>query len=431
MSRYHSYLNTSTAIIRQYDGSVPLAVFLRSFFAADKKYGSKDRKQISHLCYCYYRTGKVSPHGTPADADALQARILAGLFLCSSQPDEMLRQLRPAWNENVYLSIEEKCAIINGSDHPVKDPALIYRYALLAVFPWKEALSEGMDHAGFCRSFFIQPDLFLRVRPGFTAMVKQKIDAAGIPYRLIHENCIAIDNAAKIDTVIERDKEAVIQDYSSQQVSEFLKPLQRDKALRVWDCCAASGGKSILARDILKNIELTVSDIRKSMLINLEKRFAAAGIKEYTARVIDLTVSHSLFPIPHSPSALHPALSTFPSSLFDLIICDAPCSGSGTWARTPEQLYFWKEENILHYTALQKKILTNIIPFIKPGGYLLYITCSVFRQENEEIVKDVEKGFGLQPVKMEVLKGYDKKADTMFAALLIRPPVDLRFEIDC
>jgi 16S rRNA (cytosine967-C5)-methyltransferase len=149
------------------------------------------------------------------------------------------------------------------------------------------------------------------------------------------------------------------------------------------------------------------------MLINLGKRFAAAGIKEYTARVIDLAASPP----------------TFPPFLFDLIICDAPCSGSGTWARTPEQLYFWKEENILHYTALQKKILTNIIPFIKPGGYLLYITCSVFRQENEEIVKDVEKGFGLQPVKMEMLKGYDKKADTMFAALLTRPPVDLRFKI--
>jgi 16S rRNA (cytosine967-C5)-methyltransferase len=390
-----------------------LAVFLRSFFAADKKYGSKDRKQVSHLCYCYYRTGKTSLDGIPADADALQARILAGLFLCSSQPDEMLRQLRPAWNESVHLSVEEKCAIINRSDHPVNDPVPAPHYSLLSVFPWKAALSEGMDHAGLCRSFFMQPDLFLRIRPGFTAIVKQKLDVAGIPYRLVRENCIALDNTTKIDVVIDPDKEAVIQDYSSQQVAEFLKALQGDKALNVWDCCAASGGKSILATDMLKNMELTISDIRKSMLINLGKRFAAAGIKEYTARVIDLAASPP----------------TFPPFLFDLIICDAPCSGSGTWARTPEQLYFWKEENILHYTALQKKILTNIIPFIKPGGYLLYITCSVFRQENEEIVKDVEKGFGLQPVKMEMLKGYDKKADTMFAALLTRPPVDLRFKI--
>ncbi len=401
---------------------MPLSVFLRSFFAADKKYGSKDRKQVGHLCYCYYRTGKISPDGAPANAGALQARILAGLFLCSSQPDEMLRQLRPAWKESVHLSVEEKCAIINRSDHPVNNPAPAPHYSLLSVFPWKAALSEGMDHVGFCRSFFIQPDLFLRIRPGFTAIVKQKLDVAGIPYRLICENCIALDNAAKIDIVIEPDREAVIQDYSSQQVAEFLKPLQGDKALKVWDCCAASGGKSILAADLLKNMDLTVSDIRKSILINLEKRFAAAGIKAYTARVMDLTASHSLFTIHHSSSALHP-------SLFDLIICDAPCSGSGTWARTPEQLYFWKEENILHYTALQKKILANIIPFIKPGGYLLYITCSVFRQENEEMVNDMEKGLGLQPVKMEVLKGYDKKADTMFAALLTRPPVDLKFEI--
>lgn len=414
MSRYHSYLNTSAEIIRRYDGSIPLSVFLRSFFAADKKYGSKDRKQVSHVCYCYYRTGKTFPAGTPADAGTLHAHILAGLFLCSSQPDEMLRQLRPAWNESVHLSVEEKCAIINSSDHPVKDPAPAPHYSLLSVFPWKTALSEGIDHAGFCRSFFMQPDLFLRIRPGFTARVKQKLDVAGIPYRLIHENCMALGNAAKIDVVIKPDKEAVIQDYSSQQVAEFLKPLQGDKALKVWDCCAASGGKSILAADMLKNIDLTVSDIRKSMLINLEKRFAAAGIKEYAAKVIDLTASHSPFTIRHSPS-------TISTALFDLIICDAPCSGSGTWARTPEQLYFWKEENILHYTALQKKILTNIIPFIKPGGYLLYITCSVFRQENEEMVNDIKKRYGLQPVKMEMLKGYDKKADTLFAALLTLP----------
>lgn len=404
MSRYHSYLNTSAEIIRRYDGSVPLAVFLRSFFAPDKKYGSKDRKQVSHLCYCYYRTGKTFPAGTPADAGTLQARVLAGLFLCSSQPDEMLRQLYPAWNESVHLSVEEKCAIINRSDHPVNDPALAPHYSPLSVFPWKTALSEGIDYAGLCRSFFIRPDLFLRIRPGYTATVKQKLGIAGIPYRLIREDCIALDNAAKIDVVIEPDKEAVIQDYSSQLVAEFLKPLQGDKALRVWDCCAASGGKSILATDVLKNIGLTVSDIRRSILINLEKRFAAAGIKKYTAKVMDLTTSHL-------PSVL-------PPSPFDLIICDAPCSGSGTWARTPEQLYFWKEENVLHYTTLQKKILDNIIPLIKPGGYLLYITCSVFRRENEEVVNDIKKRFGLQAVKMEVLKGYDKKADTLFAALL-------------
>ncbi|HTN05451.1 Fmu (Sun) domain-containing protein [Agriterribacter sp.] len=461
MSRYYSYLNTSAGIIRRYNGDQPLAAFLKSFFAANKKYGSKDRKQISHLCYCYYRTGKMfrvhlpsvgkfklSPVGVPtnrggppwavsspptvtktmgqsemrpihasnisADNDTLHAHILAGLFLCSSEPNEMLQQLKPAWNEKVHLSIEEKCEVLNKnfntestSQLTIHPSPFTTHCSPLFVFPWQSELSGGIDHSLFCHSFFVQPDLFIRIRPGYKATVQQKLDAGKIQYRLINENCIAFSNTTKLDAVIEADREAVIQDYSSQQVAAFLKPLQGDKKPEVWDCCAASGGKSILAIDTLKNINITVSDIRKSILVNLGKRFTAAGIESYAAKVIDLTTHHSPFTTHHS--------------LFDLIICDAPCSGSGTWGRTPEQLYFWKEEEVLHYTALQKKILTNIIPFIKPGGYLLYITCSVFKEENEATVNEIEAEFNLQLLKMEVLKGYDRKADTMFAALLTLP----------
>lgn len=366
------------------------------------------------MCYCYYRTGKMFHSSNLADEDILQAHILAGLFLCSSQPEEMLQQLKPAWNEKMHLPVEEKCKIVNesyGSSTTHCSP--------LVVFPWQSELSGGIDHSLFCHSFFVQPDLFIRIRPGYKATVQQKLNAGKIQYRLINENCIAFSNTTKLDAVIEADREAVVQDYSSQQVANFLKPLQGDHQLNVWDCCAASGGKSILAKDTLKNIHLTVSDIRKSILINLEKRFAAAGIKTYTAKVADLThsplaIHPSPFTTHHSPLAPHP-------SLFDLIICDAPCSGSGTWARTPEQLYNWKEENLDHYTALQKKILSNVIPSLKPGGHLLYITCSVFKRENEAMVDEIKERFNLQLLKMEVLKGYDKKADTLFAALITLP----------
>jgi 16S rRNA (cytosine967-C5)-methyltransferase len=55
---------------------------------------------------------------------------------------------------------------------------------------------------------------------------------------------------------------------------------------------------------------------------------------------------------------------------------------------------------------------------LKPGGSLLYITCSVFKKENEEMVEYINEKFHLQLVKMELLRGYELKADTMFAALL-------------
>ncbi len=346
-----------------------------------------------------------------ADNDTLYAHILAGLFLCSSEPNEMLQQLKPAWNEKVHLSIEKKCEVLNKNFNTESTSQLTLHpspftthCSPLFVFPWQSELSGGIDHSLFCRSFFTQPDLFIRIRPGYKAIVQQKLDAAKIPYRFIGEDGMAFSNITKLDAVIEADREAVVQDYSSQQIAAFLKPLQSDRQLSVWDCCAASGGKSILAKDILKNIQLTVSDIRKSILLNLKKRFAAAGIKAYTAKVADLAG-------PSSPTSHH--------SPFDLIICDAPCSGSGTWARTPEQLYNWKQENLDYYPALQKKILSNVIPSLKPGGHLLYITCSVFKRENEAMVDEIKERFNLQLLKMEVLKGYDKKADTLFAALLM------------
>ncbi len=77
VSRYHSYLNSATAILKQYGGDEPFASFLRKHFAANKKYGSKDRKQISHLCYCFFRLGKMAMDLPTSE------RILLGLFLCS------------------------------------------------------------------------------------------------------------------------------------------------------------------------------------------------------------------------------------------------------------------------------------------------------------------------------------------------------------
>jgi 16S rRNA (cytosine967-C5)-methyltransferase len=276
------------------------------------------------------------------------------------------------------------------------------------IFPWEHLLSKGIDKEAFAISFLTQPDLFLRVRPGKKSVVQDKLDENGIHYTTYDDACIAMPNSTKIDELLEIDKEVVVQDRSSQKTGTFLKLaaelLQSDTqsdTSRVWDCCAASGGKSILAFDLLKNIDLTVSDIRPSIINNLRERFNDAGVNGYTSFVADLTDNNT----------------EISSDTYDLIIADVPCSGSGTWARTPEQLYFFKEEKINYYSNLQKKILAGVIPSIKPGGALLYITCSVFEGENEEAVKFVIDNYGLNLVKMELISGYNEKADTLFAAL--------------
>ena len=73
-----------------------------------------------------------------------------------------------------------------------------------------------------------------------------------------------------------------------------------------------------------------------------------------------------------------------------------------------------------HYSQLQQKIVTNIIPQLSEHGYLLYITCSMYKKENEEMVNLLQQQYGLQLIEMKLLKGYEQKADSMFAALLRR-----------
>jgi 16S rRNA (cytosine967-C5)-methyltransferase len=223
---------------------------------------------------------------------------------------------------------------------------------------------------------------------------------AKLEFQSLSESAIVLPNNTKLEDKLQLNKEAVIQDYSSQRVAELLRLVPAGEALKVWDCCAGSGGKSILAYDVLKNIRLTVSDFRTSILHNLKKRFSEAGIKNYAAFQCDLSKPVNV------------------REQFDFIICDAPCSGSGTWSRTPEALCFFDEKEIAGYAGLQQKIASEAMKHLAPNGYFLYITCSVFYKENEEVIAYLAQNFPVEIVKTETITGYDQKADTMFAALL-------------
>ncbi len=398
-------MNTAVQLLQQYNGSQPFGSFIKQFFSQHKKYGSKDRKHIAQLCYAWFRLGKALPKLDTGE------RILTGLFFCSHEPNELLQHLKPDWNEQTHLPLQEKIELVNnqqatGSSPSVPAQAAGQSISLNDVFPWADLLSDGLNYDLFCASFFTQPDLFLRLRPRAAPVVKSKLQQAGISFRDIGNACIALPNASKIDTVIEPDREAVIQDYSSQRIGELMEFIRdsiggTSNSLSIWDACAASGGKSILAYDIFNRIDLTVSDVRKSILINLEKRFAAAGIKKYSAFLTDLSTSN--LDIQHST--------------FDIIITDVPCTGSGTWSRTPEQLYYFDPHQIERFSALQKKIVQHAIPHLKPGGFLLYCTCSVFNRENEEVVRFIEEQYPLQLLRKELFTGYAMKADTLFGAV--------------
>lgn len=389
-----NHLRSAIAIIELYKGDVPFAVFLKTYFAANKKFGSKDRRSIGQLCYTYFRLGKA------ADPFDHQTAICMALYLGHSEPGVWAALYEQDWLNHWHQSIEQRVGFIQ-----TKFP----EFNLQHIFPLVNGLSATIDVEAFTLGHLVQPDLFIRIRPGRLPNILKAFGQFNIPFVAINEYCYALPNGTKLDEFAELDKDYVVQDFSSQQTAKLMEPAKqlrkgKDASVDIWDCCAASGGKSILARDTIGNMELTVSDIRKSIIHNLSQRFERAGIKQYQSVVADL-----------SKPIEAPELA---GMLFDLIICDAPCSGSGTWSRTPEQLRLFNENQVTAFQKLQQQIVVNALPKLRNNGYFLYITCSVFETENEAILLFITKQFPFMSlVEHQTINGYALKADTMFVAL--------------
>jgi 16S rRNA (cytosine967-C5)-methyltransferase len=233
------------------------------------------------------------------------------------------------------------------------------------------------------------------------------LQAAAIEYTEVNEDCIAFSNTTSLQNVLALNKEAVIQDLNSQALAKLLShvPTNMETPIQVWDACAASGGKTILMFDTMQNIRMHVSDVRESILFNADKRLQEAGIRPASVQVIDLT---------------HPFEIKKP---FDFVFADLPCSGSGTWGRTPEQIAFFKKENLNSYTELQSKIIENILPTVKLEGHLLIATCSVYAAENEAHVEAILAQGQFELIEQRYFKGYTQQADTLFGAILKRRSV--------
>ncbi|HEV7330682.1 MAG TPA: methyltransferase domain-containing protein [Flavisolibacter sp.] len=374
-----AHVRSAAEIVTQYNGEVPFASWLKTYFRNHKKFGSKDRKRVADLCFCYFRLGHAFEQFSTED------RILAGQFLCHSQ-SEVVAQCKPAWQQLNSAPLVEKLHFLDAG-------------AINQLFPFPGHISPEIDKDAFLLSFLRQPDVFLRLRPGKEKNVADKLQSDGVSF-LQEGACLRLQSGTKADEILRIDEEVVVQDISSQRVLEPLRATLTKMQFSAWDCCAASGGKTILLHDMYPKARLTVSDIRESIILNLKNRLKRAGITDYRSFVTD--VSSPQFSL---------------SQQFDVIICDAPCSGSGTWGRTPEQLVFFKKEKIAHYTGLQQSIATNASKCLKKGGLFLYITCSVFIDENEQVVKHLTQTTGLQLLSQQYFKGYDKKGDTLFAAL--------------
>ncbi|HWZ35753.1 MAG TPA: hypothetical protein VNW51_06305 [Mucilaginibacter sp.] len=376
-------LKTFQRILAEYPAETPLSKFLPGFYRQNKQMGSSDRKVASRLVYNYFRLGRALAN-RPEDE-----RLVLAEFLCNTQTNSFLQHFKPDWAACIAFSVDEKIDLIKKSYPDFK---------LDDVFPWADRISADIDKQAFLKSFFVQPDLFIHVHNGYDHLVKAELTKAQIVFKDEGDGCYSLPNGTKLEHIFPTQHWFEVQDHSSQQTARYFKPEKWDAW---WDACAASGGKSLLLHEQEPDIKLVVSDIRESILTNLDERFRSAGLLKYQRKQLDLTQNIE--------QSMH-------NYAFDGIILDAPCSGSGTWGRTPETIAQFEAPKIDFFQRLQKSIAANVIKYLKPGKPLIYITCSVFKAENEEVVDYLTKECGLKLESIEVLKGYKHKADSMFVA---------------
>ncbi len=382
--RFEQHLRTFLQVLDEYPENTPLAKFLPGYFRQHKQMGSSDRRTVSRLLYTYYRLGVACAGEVPSE------RLFLAEFLCSSE-SPFLAHFKPELAAQAGLGIAEKLTFLES---------YAPSFSREDLFPFGTHLSGEVDREAFLRSLLVQPDLFIRIHPGKEKQVISTLRAHDVSFSEEGTSTLRLPNGTKLDRLFGDDAAFEVQDLSSQQTGDYFRPGENEKW---WDACAASGGKSILLLQQQPSVKLVVSDIRESVLANLDDRFSRVGLRGYQRKVLDLTQNPDV--------VLH-------DYAFDGIVLDAPCTGSGTWGRSPEMISQFREGSILAFQRLQRAIVSNVVRYLKPGKPLIYITCSVFKEENEEMTAFIASEFGLKIEQAGMLKGYESKADTMYVARL-------------
>jgi 16S rRNA (cytosine967-C5)-methyltransferase len=158
--------------------------------------------------------------------------------------------------------------------------------------------------------------------------------------------------------------------------SQLLGMLVDAPPTRVVDACAGAGGKTLqLAAQMKNRGDLHALDVEPRRMEELKKRARRAGVHNARARVIP----------PEGAEA--DAAITDLAGLADRVLVDAPCSGTGTFRRKPDARYRIAEADLAMHVDRQKVLISRFAAMVKPGGRLVYGTCSVLPDENERVVE--------------------------------------------
>ena len=159
-----------------------------------------------------------------------------------------------------------------------------------------------------------------------------------------------------------------VQEASSMFLSHVLRHLVR-KPVALLDLCAAPGGKTTCARTAIKEGSIVFSNEP----INKRAQILAENVQKFGHS--DVVVTNN-YPMDYKKSKLE----------FDVIVADVPCSGEGMFRKDPQAISEWSEQNVVNCRQLQRSIIADIWENLKPGGLLIYSTCTFNALENEENV---------------------------------------------
>ncbi|HVW15215.1 MAG TPA: hypothetical protein VHB54_15395 [Mucilaginibacter sp.] len=180
-----------------------------------------------------------------------------------------------------------------------------------------------------------------------------------------------------------------VQEASSMFIGHMLKNIKPDDNIKVLDLCAAPGGKSTLISSLLNSDDLLVAnEIIKTRVPVLSDNLTRWGPSNTIVTNND----------PRDFSRL--------KGFFDIIVVDAPCSGSGMFRKDPDAMNEWSEANVNLCQQRQERILADVYPALKEDGYLIYSTCSYSIEEDEQILDWLCDEFELESIRIPIEAGW-------------------------
>ena len=314
---------------------------------------------------------------------------------------------RKSYRELSYLYLKNKALFDTSSD--AESYRRIWQELETDVRPranaydrFKAVISDKINIHELNRWFHSMGPIFLH------AIHSERIESSPLisnstttPYKGI----LKFSNLSNVQPLVDKGW-AYIQDISSFKCVYENKDIFRGHI--VWDCCSGSGGKALTMSKHAAPKHLMCSDVRQSILENLKTRFEKTPYQLPEYRTIDI-LSENNIERKHSQDA-------------NVILADVPCSGSGTWRRSPEQLNGFDLENMESFSLRQKQILKNLMEY-PTVETIVYCTCSVFANENEDVVRSALNDYPEYTLKKESYFGGPDQddGDYLYCAILHRP----------